>query len=282
MLTRTEGKFARFQFDSLAELSRYVADNPRTWRLEYSATTRASATWDLGAGYKGAVDLARDGWLEGAQRAQEALQALQLATPAPVTRNDFYGHLPHVPRYCAGAPDSMIRYARDATSGSARVLTLYVPVTANAVVDAKFMANFGLGVAQYINQLETDGTRVELHAVIASALRSGWRCTWAIKLKDAEQPLDLAVTSFALGHPAMLRRLGFALIERSPAPTEGGYGKAGSVSLTSLIEPPVGAYVLNGMNRAAQVARTPEQATAYVAEQIERMASEADASSEGL
>ena len=105
-------------------------------------------------------------------------------------------------------------HANPPRMGEGKALTLIVPVNALAGVSAQSMSNFGLGVAQYINQLETDGTRVCIIGAICSKV-SGKRLThtWTIKLAD--QPLDLAILSFAIGHPAMFRRLGFALRERS-------------------------------------------------------------------
>lgn len=277
------GKGWSYHFDSLAELGRYLRDTPRTWHgCDSSEGPSYGKGWDLGCTYDEAERMAREGWLEGAQEAQQALKALALKSPEPDTKVDFYGFLPHVPRFCAGAPDSMIRRAREATGGMGKVITLYVPVNAVGGVDAKYMRNFGLGVAQYINQLETDGVRVELYGVICSeqgysysgdapALTHSWR------IKTADQPLDLAVLAFSVGHPAMFRRLGFALRERSDAPRNPGYGRSRPAKLSDLIDPPNGAYVLNGMTIANEIARTPKDAVEYVKRQIDAMLETPDA-----
>lgn len=274
MQTRIEGKRARFQFDSLAEVARYLEEAPRTWRIEHSRTNAASRTWDLGLGYDRAVTLARDGWLEGAQKAQDALKAFNPASPAPDCRVDFYGHMPHVPRFCAGAPDSMIRHHPKPTIGGGRVLTLYVAINMSAAVNAQYARNFGLGVAQYINQLETDGIRVELYAGVTQTEEyrgtRGWRVAHTWKLKSAEQPLDLAVIAFAIGHPAMYRRLWFAMMERSPATEDYGYYYPRDVEARDIINMPSGAYILNGMREANSCARTPEQALEHIEREIER------------
>lgn len=278
-ISKGKPNVASYAFDSLAELARYIVDSPRTWTCSDSVSPgMTSAEWDLNAGYKACVTMARDGWIEGAQEAQKALNALPLQTPAPDTRTDFYGFMPHVPRYCAGAPDSMIRRAREATGGGGKVVTLYVPVNALGQVKAQHMRNFGLAVAQYINQIETDGTRVELHGVTCSNLHGGsWRVTHSWRIKSADQPLDLAVLAFSIGHPGMFRRLGFALRERCAAPTAPGYGHSDAAKLTDLIEPPVGSYVLNGMREASTVARTPADAVEYVTRQLDKMLGTSDA-----
>jgi len=268
MQTRIDKKQARYSFDSLNELARYIADTPRTWRGASSSTSRSGGQdWDLGASFDEALSLAKLGWLEGAQRSQRALKALSNRTPSPVDRTDFYGHRPHVARYCAGAPDSMIRRASPQAGGD-NVLTVYIPVNALAGVSAQHMSNFGLAVAQYIRQLElADGKRVELHGAVCSVV-SGWRVCHTWKIKDAGQPLDLAVLAFAVGHPAMFRRLGFGLRERCAAPRDYGYGRTVNAELSDLINPPAGAIILNGMANADQYARTLEAGVEYVERKI--------------
>jgi len=268
-----------YHFDSMAEIGRFLRDTPRTWiGCTMSEGKSYGDNWDLGTTYAEAERMARDGWLEGAKQAQEALKLLPLKSPLPDTVNDFYGFRPHVARFCAGAPDSMIRRAtQEASGGMGKVLTLYVPVNAVGGVSAKHMMNFGLGVAQYINQLETDGVRCELYGVLCSDQMGGGALTHSWRIKSADQPLDLAVLAFSIGHAAMFRRLGFALRERSDAPRNPGYGTSRPARLSDLIDPPAGSYILNGMSIAGQIARTPADALDYVRKQIDKMLDVQDA-----
>jgi hypothetical protein len=265
-------KTALYSFDSLGEFAGWIKDAPKVWGSAYNVarTQPMSKRWDLNAGYDAAVNMARNGWLEGATRAQDALKTFPAMSPQPDTRTDVYGFRPHVPRFCAGAPDSMIRHADKAETGAGRVLTLAVSLDANAHTDADCMANFGVACAQYVNQLETDGTRVELIGVlVATYAVSGWRTVQAITIKKADQPLDLAVVAFAIGHPAMLRRLGFAAIERMPVPPASNYGSAANARLSDLINCPPGAVILNGMKEASTHAPTAAKGLEFVSRVIE-------------
>lgn len=269
MQTRIDRKRAAYQFDSAYEMETYIANAPRTW--SYKSAESASHTgksWDLSVGYAGACDLMRGGWIEGAQRVQKTLAAMPPMTPAPVTRTDFYGHLPHVARFCAGAPDSMIRYDRDARNGSRPVLTLYCAINANCMERADAMANYGVAMAQYINQMETDGTRIELYAVFANEFQGGRRGSWCWRVKSADQPLDLAVLAFSVGHPAAFRRIGFAVMERSDIRAQSNYGYSDDATLRDLIDPPAGAIILNGMLNANTHAATVPKALAHIEQQI--------------
>lgn len=263
---------ASYHFDSLAEIASYVRDTPRTWRCSDSERGHASSAWDLNLGYDGAVDYAANGWNEGARKVQDTLKTLPLKARKPDVKTDFYGHMAHVPRYCAGAPDSMIRHERQGRDGSGAVATVYVPINALGSVGAGSMRNFGLAVAHYINQLEQQGTRVELYGAQCSTVAQGaWRVAHTWKLKRAEQPLDLAVIAFALGHPAMFRRIGFALRERCAAPTDSGYGQSVALTLEDIIDAPAGAIILNGMRNADMTSGTPEKALKTVGEQIDKV-----------
>lgn len=272
MQERVEAKRARYAFNSLSELAQYVERTPKTWTIwgcDQSVKGEARQSWDLGAGYQKAWELSRFGWIDGARGLADALKAIAPTTPAPDSRTDFYGHRPHVPRYCAGAPDCMVRHVPDPNAGGGKVLTLIVPVNATAGVSAQSMYNFGAGVVAYINQLETSGVRVELYGMICSEVR-GWRVAHTWRVKSADQPFDLAVTAFTLSHPAMFRRLGFALRERCAAPATSGYGMTVSGRVDDLINAPAGAVILNGMKDANQHAPTPEAGLAYVRATVER------------
>lgn len=266
----------KLAFDSVPEMSRFIRDTAQTWPSNDSQDTPQRESWDLNCGFNKASDYAANGWLEGAEQAGKAMRILPLRSAAPDTRTDFYGHLPHVPRYCAGAPDSMIRHARDATAGSGKVITLYVPVSGRSGIPASALSNLGLAIAQYVNQLEADGHRVELHgALCAEYPGTIGTITW--RIKSADQPLDIAVLSFAIGHPAMLRRILFAVLERSDMPYTIGYGRPYSMTLDNALEPAPGSYIVNGAKVADSVATTPEKALAYVTRQLDKMLDTSDA-----
>lgn len=280
MQTRIDlkAKRAAYHFDSALEMSEWIDRTPKTWtNADSSHAEGCDYRWDLNAGYDGACELARLGWIEGAERAQEALKAFAPQTPKPDTRTDVYGFRPHVPRFCAGAPDSMIRHTNVAENGSGRVLSLIVPINASAATDARYMANFGVGVAQYVNQLETDGTRVEVIGCFVNSWdrpsersERDWRVTFSWVIKNADQPLDLAVMAFSVGHPAMFRRIGFALLERCAAPYHYAYAYSANAKAEDIINAPPGAVVLNGMKDANTCAKTPEKALEFIRAQIEK------------
>lgn len=265
-----------YHFDNLAELGRYIDDTAPTWTERDSRRLPKSPSWDLDAGYDESVRMAKEGWLEGARKSQETLKLLPLSAPAAKREITYYGHQPHMGRFVAGDPKHMIH--KRPKEGRASVLVLIVPVNATAINRAKCMANFGLAVTHYIAQMERAGTRVEVWGAIRSdsdtshgtRASTKWAITHTWTVKRASQPLDLAVMSFTIGHPAMFRRLGFALRERSAAPNNPSYGQSVALKHDDVVNCPTGAIILNGMKDANSVAPTPERAVKYVTQFIDK------------
>ena len=258
-----QAKVGRYFFESITELGRWVDETPATWTYNSSKSARASQSWDLNCGYDGAVQLAKQGWREGAERASASLNAMVPVAYTRATVNDFYGMRPNVPRHCAGAPNAMIRRRREATHANRPVVSLVVPICANAGTEAEPMSNFGIGVARLIHTLEHAGTRCEVAATVALNV-SGWRLCFAFRVKYADQPLDLSVLSYAIGHPAMFRRLCFALIERCPAKQDWGYGRQADTKPSDVLGLAKSAIILNGIDNANTVAVTPDAAVQYI------------------
>ena len=267
MLTRKDIEGEAYRFDSLRAVGEYVRDTKKTWRARESTSAEALQDWDLGAGYEGAVRMAVEGWDAGAKRAQRALATLAPLTSRPRQVISMAGSRPHVALYCAGSPAHMIRRATDGT-GTRKVMTLIVPVNANGFVSAPSMANLGVAIAQYVRQLEAQGTRVELLGAICSEV-SGARVSHVWTVKRADQPLNLAVVAFSIGHPAMFRRIGFALRERCGVKEDPCYGRSQPLKASDVINCPLGAIILNGMTEADTVAPTAEAGLEYVERTIQ-------------
>lgn len=265
MRNDSKGATHRYAFDNVRELVQWIEATPRRWRYDASVSEQASRSWDLLAGFSEAMKLAKAGWLEGAGRVQNKLKRLEARQVAPRLANDVYGFRPHVPRYCAGAPDHMVRH--DGDTGGGQSLCLYVNIGATCSVDAECMANYGVAIAHYVKQLELEGTRCEVHAISHASI-SGHRCIVSCKVKSAGQPLDLASLAFAIGHPAMLRRLIFAVRERSTCRASSGYGSSQHCKTGDAIGAPLSAVTVNGMLDANSLASTPEIALESLAREI--------------
>lgn len=251
--------------ESLRDASDFIATAPRTWKRNASRDNEPSRSWDLGAGYEGALKLARDGWQDGANKLTDTLAALPQQDHAPVKRWDVDGNYLSVGRAMSGNPLCMKRKAKN--NGARKAMTLIASISANCNQDAQAMANYGLAVAAYVEQLERQSIPVEVIALWTSKDYSeGIAVGWYVK--QANELFNAADMAFSIGHPASLRRIGFALAERSTSPYLSGHGisEAPNAELAERIAPE--AVILSGMVNANSHSRTLEGAQVYLANEI--------------
>ena len=265
-------------FASLQAMQRWIEATPATWTYKQSRTGTASQSWDLNAGWEGALKLARDGWREGGAAFATGLATLPAMEPAPAWTLDVGGFFPDVPRYLTGRPDCMWNEAQDPDAHRKPTLTLVVSTAANCGTDAKAMGNYGMAIAHYVDELENAGLQVEVIACIAerySRADAAW--TWTVKA--AGERMNLETVAFSIAHPACFRRLGFALIERLPVsiPQEYGYGTAQATARWHIAPSDFkDAVILNGMINANSHSATREGAYRHVVAEIEAARAELD------
>lgn len=284
---------ARYWFDSLPELQRWLQDTPATWRQRDSEQSRARDDWDLSLGWQGALRLARDGDTEGADAIRAMLADYAATLPAhdalPSDAHAVAGYHVDVPHYLSGQPDCMIAPAPMPETGRGRVVTLAVSINATADIVAAPMRRYGMALARKVYDLEAAGERVEVIGCFVSEV-SGARVSVAWRVKAADRDLDLPALAFAIGHPAMFRRIGFACRERLPfrdVQEDFSYGSSKPARLTDLLldgstqAPAYPVAILNGMNRADVLAPTVSDAIRNVGASVDAALSLAYGDAEG-
>lgn len=281
MITRKDKGSYRVQFDSLPEMQRFIDATPRTWQYSESERCKADLTWDLSAGMVGALKLARDGWHAGANKLAEGLQRLPALDAMPAWQHDVAGHMVDVDRWIEGEPECMWTLSDNADNNRKPVITLAIGIAANCGTNAQCMANYGLAVAWYVDELEAQGQSVEVIASIADEVHST-RVGISWLVKEAGQALNLEALAFSIAHPAAWRRLGFAVLERLPIRSQSNYGHSKDSKLSDLIDPSAGTIVLNGIMRANQVAATPAAAMEHVGKQIAASMTNMEAATVGI
>ncbi len=221
------------RFDSLAELYQWIEDTPQLPGSGNAACSNyAAPDWDLGVGFNGAMEIARNGgqWEQGATMLRKGMaQAANLReqSTAPAITYDVAGFMPDVPAYLAGVPENMMRLADDGqATAQTPIVSVCVPNAAGAV-DAGHIFNRGIAVCTLIDVLEAAGTRVEANVALGTVPELDATVT----IKRASDQWSPNAMAFGLGHPATIRRLGFAVRERHPdslaCTSNGGYGSGG-------------------------------------------------------
>jgi hypothetical protein len=275
----------RLRCDSLPDLERWLEANPAVWSAGSSTSAGRGESWDLGAGWAGSLMMAKTGWSEGAALVRQIALSV-MAKPSserePRWGYDVAGDLPDVGRFMAGRPDNMRR--RRQTHGRAPIVTICVNQSVSGSTSAVAFRNFGAALLAMIDQIEHTGRRVELFTGFAGIMRNGAHVTALTRVKGADEPVDLGALAFGTAHPAFFRRLGFAILERTPKAMESwGYGQCGDwLDNTDLIEGPETALYIDGLghgnnNRCSDI----KGAMALAMEQINRAAVKQGAVSEG-
>lgn len=265
MLKHEDEKRWKVQFDSLPELSSWLDNTPATWRGHASRDSLGGKSWDLGASYPKAKELAATGWEAGVRN----LFALATAVPnTTVTTRELSvaGDYPDVPRYLAGDPYNMVHRGKQRTPKPA--MTIAVNCRISAAVGAQEQANFGAAIVALVDRLEARGVRVELLGLLATNVTRRRVCiSWTVKAM--EDSLDLSAVAFSYAHPCMFRRLGFAVMERMPRVNEHAYyGMEGGIKRSDFIDLPEGALLIPGVDHNPGACSTMERALAFAKTQI--------------
>ncbi len=250
----------------------YIDETKSAWRCKASTDNEASERWDLSTGWRKAVSMARDGWNEGRKEMEVRLASIPARGSMARDAFDIAGGYCNVGRYIAERPDCMVTKKRDAERSKRPVISLAVNIYPNCQQRAECIANYGLAVAYMVEALERAGQRVEVLACAAAEgdTREGASFSVGWTVKEAHEYLNIADLAFSVGHPASVRRIGFALMERTPVEL-GGHGYPRDITLERLPsdwQDMPGLVILNGVRQANDCAATPEAAIAHLERKI--------------
>lgn len=258
--------------DSMADAEHWLDATPAKWAIKASTCTAAKPDWDLNAGYAGALTLARDGWQEGVEMIDTALQAIM-----PVAGQEGrWGYAQSggsvaIGRYLTGHPNCM-RSRRKRHIGAAPVLHIVVNIAAACAVKSEQMANYGAALTGLVDRLESTGKRVQLDCVtVANCNDIRVSVGWTVK--RASEPVDLSQVAFSIGHPASLRRLHFAMMERCHNDAESAaYGYSADALNCDVPDCTDATMVVDGVNAEPHRCLTPMDALRYAIEQLNKAA----------
>lgn len=189
-------------------------------------------TWEKG------LRVASEGWA----KAEEAIKRMGASilpkvgmTFSQTVRMDIpaMGGMLDIGTFLSGDPECYITPTEDIrfTKGSFKVTKVVMDYATSAGVSSDVMTRRGIAALVLCDVLERYGFPVEFWGVCG--LARGSACMdYAVKLKGAGEWFDLKSLSFSIAHPAVFRRLTFAIMESENAEarramgvnTRGGYG----------------------------------------------------------
>lgn len=229
--TKTYGKKTSYirEFDSLNEFESYITNTPlnETFRWQKLSSTDGSYGFTQTHSYEEATKLFKDGWSSMAQDITKKLKVIQnQVVDAHVQKvlYDVVGFQASVPRYLQGIPTSMVNKKR--VPVKQRVITLDKDISYNCGITTEQIIQASVQTLQLIKKIEAQGIRVNLN-LVWGVTAGDTKEVAKIRLKSANERLNISKLAFPLVHPSMLRRLCFRYLEVAPTVTKSytwGYG----------------------------------------------------------
>lgn len=207
-------KFHLEKFNSASEVVQTCSTRKITAAQFDNMRTVEYGEWRGCSSYQEALDLLKYGYqptvdkMRGVFKIDRAGEAKRFAF-----QNTVAGFAPIVPLALKGVPNSMINMTMKPIK--TKVVDVYYDSTFSARTDTKDMIATGQKLLGVIVELERQGYRFNLYAVQAYCGHDGLD-GMIVKLKSAEQPLDLKRISFPLTHPAFFRVIGFDWYSKVP------------------------------------------------------------------
>ena len=222
-------KTAIREFTSVNEFENYITTSPlnEVFRWETLSSVKGTQSFTKTKSYEEATSLFKNGWDSMAQNITHQLNVKKcqtLDTHVQKVMFDVVGFQASVPRYLQGIPTNMVN--KKLVPIKQKVITLNKDISYNAYTSTQDIIDASIQTLQLIKKIEAQGIRVNLNLIFGAKADKNTEVV-KIRLKSANERLNISKLAFPLVHPSMLRRLLFRYIEVAPTVTKGfrwGYG----------------------------------------------------------
>lgn len=222
------------EYDSLQEFYNYLMKTPFNEAFCWAkhSSVEGNEYFTKTKSFNEAVDLFKHGWSDMAGKLVQKLKIIESKTePTMKPRNklDVCGYQAIVPLYLQGVPNCMVN--KKMVPVKQKVITLNKSIDYHGGVSADKIIDESIKAMQIIKKLEAQGYRCNLNIVLGST--GGWgedakQFIIKVRIKSANEKMNISKLAFPLVHPSMLRRLFFRFIEVYPNVTKNfvhGYGR---------------------------------------------------------
>lgn len=223
------------QFDSLTDFYNYCISTPfnEVFRWSTPSSVTGDSNFTKTQSFDEAIELFKNGWPDMANKLTQKLKVIENKTQPIMRPKNFMsiaGYQAIVPLYLQNTPNNMMNKKMVPTKQ--KVITLNKSIDYHGGVKADQIIDESIKAMQVVKKLEAQGLRVNLNIVLGSKA-DGKQFIMKVRIKSANEKLNISKLAFPLVHPSMLRRLFFRFIEVYPKVTKGfkfGYGKPASSS----------------------------------------------------
>lgn len=224
-------------FKTISEFEKYITTQPvnSAFQGRKSRNNLISTKW--GSSFSGtesfeeAVDLLHNGWQDKSQELVKKLKVVE-RDMAPVMKQQrvigVAGYQPIVPLFLMGVPAAMASTKMQPVKR--KVVTVVKSIGYPASTSTSQWTEQSVKALSVVKKLESNGYRVNVDVIDGGYdnTNGGTYYTCRVRVKNANERLNISKMAFSLCHPSIERRLFFRFEEVYPKITSGfsnGYGK---------------------------------------------------------
>lgn len=200
------------EYNSINELVQTINSREQNPEItsKHSETGRFSFTGTND--YNEAENLLLHGWTEESEKLNEMLKLKTLKEKSVKNTYDVAGFQCSVPRYLQGIPTNMIN--QKVVTKKQKVITITKNIAYSAHVKKETIEEESVKVLQLVNNLEKQGYRVILNVtMIVKSINGNIILCNKVRIKNANERLNLSKISFPMVHSSYLRRIMFKWTE---------------------------------------------------------------------
>lgn len=217
------------EFDSLNEFYKYITETEVNdiFKNIPLKSDIGSESFTGTSSFAEAINLFKYGWKEEAKILTQKLKAIEKETMVKTKQKpclSVAGYQAVVPLYLQGVPNNMVN--KKMVPVKQKVVTINKSISYAVMTTKEQILEESVKALQMIKKIESQGVRCNLNIVWASAVDDK-TLIFKIKIKSANEKLNISKLAFPLVHPSMLRRLAFRFLEVYPGTTKKfifGYG----------------------------------------------------------
>lgn len=207
------------EFKSIQQFYDYLCKTPFNEAFRWAEHGSVDSGWSAFKftgtnSFDDAVDLMKNGWTDMSQKLTQRLKAVAKPEIIRQQRNvlSVQGYQPIVPLYLAGVPTNMV--SKQMVAVKSKVINVTKMVNYAGRVKAETIQEESIKAMLVVKKLEAQGYRVNLN--VALGTEEDRQVLVKVRIKSANEKLNVSKLAFPMVHPSMLRRLFFRYIEVCP------------------------------------------------------------------
>lgn len=233
MIVNKKGERTTVEYKSLTEFYDYITNTEynSTFKDEDKSSITGSYVFTHTNSFEEAVDLFKFGWPDISDKLTNRLKTIEGTMEKEYELKNIFdvqGYQAVVPLYINGVPTNMI--SRKPTKVRQKIITINKDISYSARVSTSEIIESSTKAMAIIKKLESQGYRCNFNIILGVKKTTFGSCesyTVKVRIKSANERLNISKLAFPLVHPSMLRRLFFRFIEVYPTVSSSfvlGYG----------------------------------------------------------